>query len=128
MRLPSECGVRIIKTNYNFHGPYPKRIPSDITSYTQSGIEHPDDPLCVQHLKHLTKLGIDIDEVSTGYLGNIGCLLLWLYKRTPTLFEISGSIIHRMPTSSTRTCINLPFSTTEKHHVTSVTSNLMCTT
>lgn len=65
---------------------------------TQSGIEHPDDPLCVRHLKHLTKLGIDIDEVSTGYLGNIGCLLMWLYKRTPTssLFEISGSVIHRM--------------------------------
>ena len=96
MRLPSECGVRIIKRNYNFYGPYPKPIPSDMTSYTQSSIEHPGDPLCIQHLKHLTKLGIDIDEVSTGYLGNIGCLLMWLYKRTPTLFEISGSVIHRM--------------------------------
>ena len=117
MRLPSECGVRIIKTNYN---PIPSLyLQISQSNNTQSGIEHPDDPLYVRHLKHLTKLGIDIDEVSTGYLGNIGCLLMWLYKRTPTssLFEISGSVIHRMPTASIRICISLPFSTTQKHYV-----------
>lgn len=39
-------------------------IPSDMTQI-QSETKRPDDSLYVRHLEDLTKLGINVDEVST---------------------------------------------------------------
>jgi hypothetical protein len=51
---------------HNFHPYIQARLP-DMTTYTQTqlGTERPDDSLYARHLEDLTKLGINVDEVST---------------------------------------------------------------
>jgi hypothetical protein len=50
-------------------------IPSDMATYTQtqSSSKRPDDPLYVQHLEDLTKLGVNVDEVNSSYRISVAC-------------------------------------------------------